>query len=75
MYKKDISKNHQDFLQSVKKRRRSILIAQISLLIIGIALWETAAQLKWIDTFLTSSPSAIWKLLLNIPYMVNYFIM
>ena len=65
MYKKDISKNHQDFLQSVKKRRRSILIAQISLLIIGIALWETAAQLKWIDTFLTSSPSAIWKLFIE----------
>ncbi len=64
--KKDISKNHQDFFYNLlKKRRRSILIAQISLLIIGIALWETAAQLKWIDTFLTSSPSAIWKLFIE----------
>ncbi|MEW8973126.1 MAG: ABC transporter permease [Tissierellaceae bacterium] len=62
MYKKETSHSHEEFLKSVKNRKRSIFIAQISLLVIGVALWEIAAQLKWIDTFLTSSPSAIWKL-------------
>lgn len=65
MYKNNISKSHEDFLKSVRKRKQLILIAQISLLILGIALWEIAARFKWIDTFITSSPSLIWKLFLE----------
>lgn len=58
----NISKNHENFLKSVKKRKRLILGTQVSLLVLGIILWEIAARFHWIDTFLTSSPSEIWRL-------------
>lgn len=63
------SKEHEIFLDKVKKERKYILFTQISVLVFGLILWEVAAQLKWIDTFLTSSPSAIWNLLVN--YLIN----
>lgn len=63
------SKEHEMFLRKIKREGQYILITQISVLVLGLILWEVAAQFKWIDTFLTSSPSAIWKLLID--YMVN----
>nr|WP_255547850.1 ABC transporter permease [Crassaminicella indica] len=49
-----------------KKRKKYILITQLSLLIIFFALWEMAARLEIIDTFLTSCPSEIWHLFLKL---------
>lgn len=69
MSNKNISKKHNDFLIEVKRRDRTIFITQISLFALALILWEIAAHFKWIDTFLTSSPSAIWNLFLQ--YAVN----
>ncbi len=65
MSNKPMSKSHQEFLLSVKKRKRSILIIQIGILIVGLLLWELAAYFKWIDPFIMSSPSRIWKLFIE----------
>lgn len=65
MSNKNISKNHEAFLLSVKKRKRSIFIVQISILTLALLLWEVAAYYKWIDPFIMSSPSRIWKLFLE----------
>ncbi len=62
MYKKGSSHSHEEYLRSVKNRNRAISIARVSLLMMVIILWELAAYFNLIDTFLTSSPSAIWKL-------------
>lgn len=65
----NMSREHMDFIKGVKRKNRNILFARIGLLIFGITLWELAARLGLIDTFLTSSPSAIW--LLFIDYVQN----
>lgn len=65
MYNNRISKEHNEYIKKVKKRKHFILITQITILILGLALWEIAARLNWIDTFLTSHPSGIWKLFLQ----------
>jgi len=65
MSKSPISKEHNDYLISIKNKNRNILITQVSLLVIGLMLWEIAAYYKWIDTFLTSNPSNIFKLLVK----------
>ena len=65
MYNKEISKEHQKYLKDIKKNNRNIIITQVSLLIIALVLWEVAAKLNLIDTFLTSNPSSIWKLFLE----------
>lgn len=67
MSRKNMPESHDDYLRRVKRKNRRILITQIGLFLLFLILWEMAARLKWIDTFLTSSPSAILKL--TIEYM------
>lgn len=42
----------------------TLMLAQSGILIAFVALWEIAANLKWIDPFFWSQPSAIWSTLL-----------
>lgn len=65
MFNKDTSNNHKLFLKEIKRKNRTILSTQIIILVFGLILWELAAQLKWIDSFLTSNPSGIWKLFIE----------
>ncbi len=65
MSNKSISKEHSMYLKQNQKRKRTILISQITILILGLILWEIAARFNWIDSFLTSNPSQIWNLFLE----------
>ena len=58
---KNISKEHEIYLKSVKASKRKIIISRILILVIFIGLWQIAVDLKWIDPFLTSSPSRVIK--------------
>ena len=58
---KNISKEHEIYLKSVKANKRKIIISRILILVVFIGLWQIAADLKWIDPFLTSSPSRVIK--------------
>ncbi len=60
-----ISIEQQKFLQSVKREKYFIRTVQILIFIFFISLWEFAARFKLIDTFLTSSPGAIYKLIVK----------
>lgn len=73
MSKNLLSKEHEKYLINIKRKNRNILLTQISILILGLALWEIAAYFKWIDTFLTSNPSSIWKLLVKYIKQGNIF--
>jgi len=55
------SKEHEVYLKKVKSTKRKIVITRVLILVIFIALWQIAASLKWIDPFLTSSPSRVIK--------------
>lgn len=59
----NISKEHSDYLKSIRKEDYFIRITQILIFVFFIALWEWAAKNNRIDTFLTSSPNAIYKLI------------
>ncbi|NLW23267.1 MAG: ABC transporter permease [Tissierellia bacterium] len=73
MYNKPVSEEHIKYLERIRMRRRNILIAQVSILVVGLILWEVAARLKWIDSFITSNPSSIWKLFLEYARKGNLF--
>lgn len=68
MFKKEDAKlinaspEHREFIRKIKKRRRIILSTQVAILFLGLIFWELFARLNIIDTFLTSYPSAIWRL-------------
>jgi NitT/TauT family transport system permease protein len=57
---------HMEYIRSVKKTNIKIAINRILILIAIFALWEIAGDLKWIDPFLTSTPSRMVKSLIKI---------
>lgn len=65
MSKTPISKEQEQFLLNVKREKRNVLLTQIGVFLLGMLIWEISARLKLIDTFLTSSPSAILKLIIE----------
>lgn len=54
-----VSKEHELYLNKVKRTKRRIVITRILILVIFITLWQIAANFKWIDPFLTSSPTRV----------------
>jgi NitT/TauT family transport system permease protein len=54
-----VSKEHEEYLRKIKSTKRRIVITRILILVSFIALWQVAANLKWIDPFLTSSPARV----------------
>ena len=60
-----MNEEHELYLKMRKKEKIKIALIRVFILIVFIGLWEVAADLKWIDPFLTSSPSRICKCLVN----------
>lgn len=56
-----ISREHGLYLKKVKAKKIKITLSRIMILVVFILLWQIAADLKWIDPFLTSSPSRVVK--------------
>lgn len=64
--KKNISREHAEYLRKIKRRKITILITQISLLIVFFVVWELLARFKIIDAFITSQPSRVLKTFINL---------
>ena len=52
-----ISNEHENYIKSLKREKLKVTLLRIGILLFFIILWEIAADFKWIDPFLTSSPS------------------
>ncbi|WP_042386989.1 ABC transporter permease [Clostridium culturomicium] len=57
----NVSKEHEEFLKGVKRKKRNIIITRILILVTFFALWEILGDLRIIDPFLTSTPSRMVK--------------
>ena len=60
-----ISNEHELYIKKLKKEKLKITFFRIFILITFICLWETLADLKIIDPFLTSSPSRMLSSLID----------
>ena len=60
MVKAVISSGRIKYLKAVKRKKVSIFLTQIFLLVAFFILWEMAADLRWIDPFITSQPSRVF---------------
>ncbi|MGL5676507.1 MAG: ABC transporter permease [Cellulosilyticaceae bacterium] len=56
---------YKNYVKEVKRKKRRIITWQISITVLFIVMWEVLARLGVINTFLLSSPSAIWKLFVD----------
>lgn len=57
------TKEHDKYLADIRKEKNIVRILQIVVLVVFFGLWQLAASLNWIDTFLTSSPKAIYEMI------------
>ena len=57
---------YRSYLIRQKRKRRSILAAQIGILFVFFGLWEVGARLNWFDPFILSSPSRILETILRL---------
>lgn len=53
----EISLAQQNFLHTQKKHKRTVTVSRLCIFILFLAVWEGAARLKLIDSFIFSSPS------------------
>lgn len=56
-----ISSTQENYLRRMKHQQYRIKIIQVLIFLLFLGLWETAVRLSWIDGFIFSSPSRIWK--------------
>ena len=61
-----VSLQRQAWLRARKRAGAAVSLAQILLLVGLFLLWEVAARLRWVDAFIVSSPSRIWRTLVNL---------
>lgn len=67
------SKEHEDYLKKIKKRRIIVAFFQILIVVVFLILWELSARLGWINTFLSSSPNEVVKTFLSLLKANNLF--
>lgn len=66
MHKKNISDDRKKYLRKNRLKKISIFMAQISILLAFIAIWEYTANKGIIDSFIMSQPSKILKTFINL---------
>lgn len=55
------SLEHKNYLKKIKRDKIKVALARFLILVIFILIWEISGHYKWIDPFLTSTPSRIIK--------------
>lgn len=60
-----ISEGQKEYIKQQKKKKYSIFVSRVFILIAFLGLWELASDFDWIDSFYFSSPYAIGKLFIN----------
>lgn len=60
-----LSSERKLYLKQQKRSRRWILFWQIAVVLLFFGIWEAAAHFGWIDSFIFSRPSRIWRCLLQ----------
>ena len=56
-----VSAERAAWLRAGKRRKAGILASQVLLLVGFFCIWELAARMEWIDSFLISCPSRMWQ--------------
>ena len=61
----NMSVAQQEYVAREIQRHRQVTICRVMLLVLLLALWELAADMHWIDSFIFSSPTMIAKCLVT----------
>ena len=67
------SAEHKKYLKNIKKNNIVVLTFQILIIVIFLLIWQLLADLKVINTFISSSPKGIIQTLINLYQTNNLF--
>ncbi len=62
----NLSQERLEYLKSKKRRKVSVLVTQLVILVVFFAQWEILARLNIVDSFITSQPSRIVNTIINL---------
>ena len=60
-----LSAERQRYLRGIQMRKRLIVATQVLILVLVITVWEIASVIGIVDSFIVSSPTRIWRTILN----------
>ena len=66
MKNQTVSKEHLRYLRRERTKSVGVNVARIAILFLFLALWELSAQNAWVNPFITSSPSRIYKTIIQL---------
>lgn len=66
MKKQTVSKEHLLYLRRERATSVGVNVGRISILFLFLTLWELSAKYAWINPFITSSPSRIYKTIVEL---------
>lgn len=66
MKNKILSKERKKYLNKIRLNKFLIILTQLLILIGFLSIWEILANMKLIDSFITSQPSRIWNTFINL---------
>lgn len=61
----EMSVAQQEYVAHELRRHRQVVICRVMLLVLLLALWELAADMNWIDSFIFSSPTMIGRCIVS----------
>lgn len=59
IHEKTVSQEHVQYIKKIKRDSLKVTLLRIGILVALIGFWELAADMRWIDPFIMSSPSRI----------------
>ncbi|HPA55314.1 MAG TPA: ABC transporter permease, partial [Bacillota bacterium] len=62
----EYSNEHREYIRKERITKNAVTISRIIILSAIFALWEIAANMKWIDPFIMSQPSRIVNTVINL---------
>jgi len=62
----EYSNEHKEFIKKERITKNAVTVSRIIILTAIFALWEIAANMKWIDPFIMSQPSRIVNTIMNL---------
>ena len=60
------SNEHKDYLKKIKLNKFLVRFTQVLIISFLLVLWQIAADLGWINTFISSSPNAVIKTIISL---------
>ncbi len=57
---------HEAYLMAIKTEKIKVYISRVLILVSFFVIWEVAAELRWIDPFITSKPTSMVKTLISL---------